>query len=802
MQPGDFFRFLASRIISLALLLFSLIPITVKSEESAAGKIYPACTAISLQCHPSLTAPAVGKDTAKLSIQAMTIASKAKSFDPYNNQFTTAILARFSTIYQRAHLETLALQQCLEHQLAGGKSDKCSVVKQLRKVIGENWGAMRTSYALGHASLWERFGVINTNTLKYTVPENNGIKSVPLTREEEQNALAQLKVVDDIKIQCQKRQLTYLNSCHGQVKDFLDRNFQPQQQKNYLDHLQKAPIMAYLTSSNPSDKELLAAVKKINKNRSDLLLKINSSNPPIENLMANQQVINHLLQDNPEYCPLADATVSAMARKNNAWMAVEIASAGASIVGCLASVLSVVGMELCALFIAADTTIFGKNLYDSIAQVDHTKTSIFSDALNNELIEDFYLLDEQEQAKALNALLFPLAAVGATGAISPMLNLSAKANRWVGKMRNSPKPLLKSPETDLALQRMVPEFDNTICLRGQCFSKGPQKVLDAKSELQHAGTLIGINDRDALAMVKKQIGERDGVYVYLLDKKGNLIISHRAPNLSLDASQEAYLATHRGLYNQLLKDLKLPVDSKHPIVAAGEMRVIGGKVRTVSDQAGSFHHSITEELLNTKKITIDPNDQKLIDELIALDKDPDPFAILDYLDENPQAAKFYQAARDKTEMDKKEKLEIVEEKLRTLQLISKEVKPATYAGAADSHYSAGQAAVFELQCRKNAYCGKILEIAREKNQSVLNHFSGDTRKIEEIGIVERQDGSYIADFISRPDMLIKEGGTEWLAQLKKDPAQFTKEDFERLSSQLEKWSKETLEAPPLPASGN
>ena len=135
--------------------------------------------------------------------------------------------------------------------------------------------------------------------------------------------------------------------------------------------------------------------------------------------------------------------------------------------------------------------------------------------------------------------------------------------------------------------------------------KAPKKAFDPH-DLRVAGVVMP----PGKIQNASDVFQRDGVYVYIVDDKGTLVLSHRTPDLNAGTGVgDQFLGTHRGLFNKLSE-----TNADVAVVSAGEIRVVGGRPISVSTRAGSFHTTPEEVLLNMKK-----NQAMSVEEKAAID---------------------------------------------------------------------------------------------------------------------------------------------------------------------------------------
>ncbi len=115
---------------------------------------------------------------------------------------------------------------------------------------------------------------------------------------------------------------------------------------------------------------------------------------------------------------------------------------------------------------------------------------------------------------------------------------------------------------------------------------GVREVPYETSEILRHGSVLSLADPQQLQSYREgAIRARDGVYIFLLDRQGTMIIDHQLP-LPIDYSKAAFHGTHRGLLR--LREQDFAHLGKPEIVFAGELMVTAGKVVWISDQSIFF----------------------------------------------------------------------------------------------------------------------------------------------------------------------------------------------------------------------
>ena len=109
-----------------------------------------------------------------------------------------------------------------------------------------------------------------------------------------------------------------------------------------------------------------------------------------------------------------------------------------------------------------------------------------------------------------------------------------------------------------------------------------QEVAYNNSELSRHGTVLSGSNPKLVAEYKSTLLSRDGLYVFLLERSGTIVIDHHLP-LPIDYSMASFHGTHRGLLRAREQDFSHL--GKADVVFAGELMVVGGTVVWVSDNS-------------------------------------------------------------------------------------------------------------------------------------------------------------------------------------------------------------------------
>jgi hypothetical protein len=293
--------------------------------------------------------------------------------------------------------------------------------------------------------------------------------------------------------------------------------------------------------------------------------------------------------------------------------------------------------------------------------------------------------------------------------------------------------------------------------------KGPRKAMDPY-DLKKTGTILPAGK---IQNVQK-VFERDGVYVFIIDEKGNMVISHRAPDLNAGTKDtNQFLGTHRGLYSKLLES------GESTVVAAGEIRVIGGRPISVSPRAGSFHNTPEDILISLKAASSE--EQKAIDSLLAEYKTApkdDPFHMEDFVDAHPKLKAIFEEVQKKLKELNDKRMDIVKNSMEEKKLIPKESNVNFNTNVSgDAHIEGKAAAIAEIECSKNKSCAGQIVALKESARKFLEKYKTpkeavDTiflkyKNVDDVLKLSERERAY-QFFQRRSELLLKEGPIEFL----------------------------------------
>lgn len=323
----------------------------------------------------------------------------------------------------------------------------------------------------------------------------------------------------------------------------------------------------------------------------------------------------------------------------------------------------------------------------------------------------------------------------------------------------------------------------------------PKKVFDSHDLRSTGLILLPGKTQEATSLFK-----RDGVYVYIIDDKGKMVISHRTPDLSAGIKEgDQFLGTHRGLYN------KMSETGSTVVTAAGEIRVIGGVPVKVSPRAGSFHNTAEDIFISMRK-TASPEEIKSIDSFLdfyskipAKDKsDPMMVEMLveDFMEAHPGAEVVYNKMKQHLQELTDKRLGIAKEAMESRGLLPKEIETKFVRDVAgDAHVEGKAAAIAEINCSKSNSCANQLETYQKvARQFLAKYKSAD--KIEDALVLKMKakefEGASKRDQVfrflnQRSPLLFKEGPIEFIQSSNPAGAGLTAEDVFKY---MREWSEQ------------
>lgn len=325
----------------------------------------------------------------------------------------------------------------------------------------------------------------------------------------------------------------------------------------------------------------------------------------------------------------------------------------------------------------------------------------------------------------------------------------------------------------------------------------PRKAFDPH-DLRFAGKVFPRGKK----LKPGEVFDRDGVYVYIVDDKGNMVISHRAPDLKADIGvDDQFLGTHRGLYNTLNSN-----QAGGEVVAAGEIRVVGGHPITVNPRAGSFHttHSdVLEDMarngdeIQKKNVAalrreIDDLPEHAKDNMFIMEME-----LEDILTDRPEVMEAFNQMKKQLDEVTTDRLGVAQDAMKSRGLLSDNV-PTKFDKniAGDAHIEGRAAAVAEINCRKDSGCVKELMAYQKTAKRFLEKYK--TPKDSEEAVLKTVDFSKtefntqqekaFQFFGERSNLLFKEGPIEFMENAKPDSFGLSREEaLEHLPQWLEQF---------------
>ena len=325
--------------------------------------------------------------------------------------------------------------------------------------------------------------------------------------------------------------------------------------------------------------------------------------------------------------------------------------------------------------------------------------------------------------------------------------------------------------------------------------KTPKKNFDPH-DLKSAGSILPAGKTQD----PKAIFNRDGVYVYIIDDKGNMVLSHRTPNLNAGTKEgDQFLATHRGLFNTLSEK-----SSDISIIAAGEIRVIGGVPVRVSPRAGSFH-STPEEVLANMRQTLSTEEKLMIDNLLkeygSFSKADRSNSLMvemhmeDFLDLNPKTKVIFEKMQKQMNDLTDKRLASAKEAMESRDLIPSKIDTKFVREVSgDAHIEGRAAAIAEIDCHKSKSCAEQIEMYHNVAKKFMEKFKGPEQcesavvaklVIKDLKGLSQKERAF-QFYSQRSYLLFKEGPIEFIKNGK--PSSFGITEQEAIKY-LDEWSR-------------
>lgn len=325
--------------------------------------------------------------------------------------------------------------------------------------------------------------------------------------------------------------------------------------------------------------------------------------------------------------------------------------------------------------------------------------------------------------------------------------------------------------------------------------KSPKKAFDPH-DLRSAGTILP----SGKVQDPSKVFNRDGVYVYIVDDKGNMVVSHRTPDLSAGTKEgDQFLGTHRGLYN------KLSEKGEAMVVAAGEIRVVGGVPIKVSPRAGSFHNT-PEEVLGNMKQFASADEKASIDKILGEYKKMSPedradsmmaqMNMEDFVDDNPALKATYEKMQKQLKELGENRLETAKDALSSRGLLSKDVETNFSRDVGgDAHIEGKAAAIAEINCSKSKSCADQLVGYQKVAKKFIEKYKGplqsemavlDNFKNKDVKLLSQKDKAFHF-FNQRSHLLFKEGPIEFLQNAHPESYGLSADEAFKY---LDEWSKQ------------
>lgn len=253
------------------------------------------------------------------------------------------------------------------------------------------------------------------------------------------------------------------------------------------------------------------------------------------------------------------------------------------------------------------------------------------------------------------------------------------------------------------------------------------KAFSAPKEIIQSGEVESVGRYVSSKNFQKEVEkilQREGTYPLFITSQKTMMISHRLPKKGKIKEGDAFLATHRGLYNRYT-EMK---DAEPLILFSGELRVVGGRAVSLIDQSKTFHEppgryrgGVSVEAL------IDKNQVRLDFAVEVLGK-------WGLVDQRTEVKNFWYIFKG---YEKEERY--------------------------DGHMKARQVSLFEMKCRSSQSCWKTVQrlqsvLKRIDEQGGAQLFSQKLNKLPadkwlaEISILTSMMKEGVIDVMARPQM--------------------------------------------------
>lgn len=254
----------------------------------------------------------------------------------------------------------------------------------------------------------------------------------------------------EIKISEEKRQLLSVKLSYHTEKKNLD-----QFKKKYYQLIGNMPLLGYLKSENPSEAELVTALRKFaNRSKSLLQQKLQT-----DDLLAFTPMLEKVLARNPQYCQVAEEVKREFDRRQRRregfQLAAELGVAG----GCLIAGFFTVGMAAPLCF-AVGVGFSGYSYVDALSEYNAVKRQALASYDSTSFIQDIEQLRAKQANMSIQQALLPLELFGVGDVIAETGNLARISKRvtYTGKARDATVKAFRKINDNNKYRRKIKEL--------------------------------------------------------------------------------------------------------------------------------------------------------------------------------------------------------------------------------------------------------------------------------------------------------------------------------------------------------
>jgi hypothetical protein len=246
-----------------------------------------------------------------------------------------------------------------------------------------------------------------------------------------------------------------------------------------------------------------------------------------------------------------------------------------------------------------------------------------------------------------------------------------------------------------------------------------QEALYQSAEIKQHGFVFDLKDQLAQESLSSFILERDGVYPFLINKEGIVVIDHRLP-LQTWTLNTPFLGTHRGLF-QKLKSL---AQHAQEIIFAGEIRAVGNKVTQISDASVNFYRKFS-----------------------AKSRDEERLGWPLFVEQNKKRALL---AREVLMQ-----MRLIDHKT-TINLVDGDSSPITDVERRRSYVQSDKTSRFEISCRANPDCWQTFEKI-QKHVVFLVQNGGEKFLVDQARDLLQKDALKATNILMHMSLILRQG---------------------------------------------